>query len=521
MRVRFKLCSAVLVCVMIALSVIGCAEPGQKEDSRLTDATEISESNSEATDPSDEEKEPDMQDVWTDIHTKATGGEGIKVLFVGDSLTYYNDMSLIFQAFSRAAGKKVRVASYTKGGMGIAMMRDDAAVWGQISDKIASDDWDIVVLQPQRNQTVMGEFFPNYPWEEYSAAKDLVEMIRGAGALPLLYSTFGVTKGYVTRDGFTKRMTREEHTELITEYNAALSELLDCKAVYAGETFRAAYEKDPSINLYDADRSHPCEAGSYLVAADFYTVIFGESAKGVEYSGSLDAQTAAFLREQSDLLLQFTPSKKAQIKEYASSENFSLSFGAHGFSDIAPSGSSKVLSVLSDDHVQYVYRSGQGILSSFAKLDGSDLIGDVISAEMKLSFGKYSGSYNPSGGFILATEDGQMIRMYARTNASDVVGEDCTGADFEVRVDIDTKNSVVLGSYDSELTMKVTADSKSLSLYVNGLLFATMTESGAVFYDGTTSSELKYSGQRLHVGLLFCYADVDFSDIVITAVPKE
>ena len=109
-----------------------------------------------------------------------------------------------------------------------------------------------------------------------------------------------------------------------------------------------------------------------------------------------------------------------------------------------------------------------------------------------------------------------MIRMYARTNSSNITGTDCSSAKFEVRVDIDKKNSVVLGSYDSELTMKVTVTPSALTLYVNDIVFVTMTSSGAVFYEGTTSSNLQYSGQKVHLGFLFCYADVDFSNVAIT-----
>lgn len=315
MNVWFKLCSMIVACVMMAFSGIGCADFYHQEQPEASDTIENPDRNSQTTDSSDEEKESMMQDIWESIHIKALTKVGIKVLFIGDSLTFYNDMPSIFEAFSRAAGKRIRVDSFTKSGMGIAMMRDDATLWAKISDKIASQNWDIIVFQPQRNQTVMTEFFPRYPWKEYSAAKDLVRLIQNAGAVPILYSTFGVTKGSVTKDGFTKTMTREEHTNLITAYNATVSELLDCKAVYVGETFQAAYEKNSSINLYHEDQTHPCEAGSYLIAVDFYTVIFGESAEKVNYSGGLDAEMASFLREQSTLLLQFAPTQKAEVKE--------------------------------------------------------------------------------------------------------------------------------------------------------------------------------------------------------------
>lgn len=165
-------------------------------------------------------------------------------------------MPQIFAALCRAAGKKVTADRQTKGGTGIAMYREDPALWKTLSDKIVSDDWDIVVYQPNRNNPVMTEYFPYYPWKEYSAASDLVELIKASGAIPLQYSSFGVSKGYVTREGCTKKMSRAEHTDLVTAYNAAVSEMLGSKTVYTGATFNSLLAKDPKLGLYHTDNPH-------------------------------------------------------------------------------------------------------------------------------------------------------------------------------------------------------------------------------------------------------------------------
>ena len=309
MKFWFKLLSMVLVFSLLLFAGAGCAGSGGEKEP----------GGGEAVGTPDEEDAP-APDVGAAVRTKALSGEGIKVLFIGDSLTYYNSMPSMFEFLCKAGGKKVEVDSLTKGGTTISMMRDDADLWTQISNKLTLGNWDIVVLETARNHVVMPEYFPEHPWKEYSAAKELADMIQEAGAIPLVYSTFGVTEGAVTRDGFTKVMSREEHTDLVTAYGAAVAELLGCKAVYVGETFQAAYENMPSINLYHTDNRHPSREGSYLIAADFYTVIFDESAEGLSYAGGVEAELAAFLREQASLLLEFVPSEKAELKEYTAPE---------------------------------------------------------------------------------------------------------------------------------------------------------------------------------------------------------
>lgn len=256
---------------------------------------------------------PSAQSEWDSIRRKASA-EGIKILFIGDSLTYYNEMPQIFAQLCRAAGKNVTAERQTKGGTGIAMFLEDAELRQAVSDKISSDRWDIIVYQPIRNQSVMIEYFPDYPWKEYCAARTLVDLIKANGAVPLQYASFGVNKGSVTRSGRTKYMSRIEHTNLVTEYNAAVAEMLGSKVVYTGETFNRLFDEDPTIGLYYTDNSHPSLAGSYLIAADFYTVIFGESPANIDYTHGLDGKLAAALRSVAADLLTFTPTAKATLK---------------------------------------------------------------------------------------------------------------------------------------------------------------------------------------------------------------
>ena len=184
MKYYLKLLSA-LMSVLLLLPLFGCGGSGEittaEED---TTAPEQTPAPVETTLTPETTEAPAPADEWTALREKANN-EGIKILFIGDSLTHYNEMPQIFAGLCKAAGKKVTADRQTKGGTGIAMYREDPALWKTLSDKIASDDWDIVVYQPNRNNPVMTEYFPYYPWKEYSAASDLVELIKASGAIPL------------------------------------------------------------------------------------------------------------------------------------------------------------------------------------------------------------------------------------------------------------------------------------------------------------------------------------------------
>lgn len=522
-----------LISLLFILPLFGCADgegevtldtpepentPPAVTDAPATDAptTDAPETDAPETEPAEV-----VDDEWTALRKKAEG-EGIKVLFIGDSLTHYNEMPQIFARLCNAAGKKVHAERQTKGGTGIAMYREDAALWQTVSKKIASDNWDIIIFQPNRNNPVMTEFFPYYPWKEYSAAKDVVELIKAAGAIPLQYSSFGVNKGYVTREGCTKRMSRAEHTNLVTAYNAAVSDMLGSKVVYTGATFNSLLANNPSLGLYHTDNSHPSLAGSYLVAADFYTVIFGESPADIDYNHGLDAELAKTLRSAAAELLTFVPSEKAKIEfveepKPESGEKGTLTFGVHCFENVDASGKSGFFAVSEDNStISYEYKSGDGILFGFATLNGRPVMGNNWSFEADVAIEKYCGSKNPTAGLQLIDENGKVYRLYLRTTAAKITNNDCTTAEYHIRTDHnDSASRTDKGTFSNKLKLKIEVTPDSITLYTDGTVYMTINYEGTTFFDGTKSTKMTYSGEDIQLGLVTCYADTSFSNVVI------
>lgn len=525
MKKYLKLLSA-LMSVLLLLPLFGCGGSGDETTAGETTASAPEGTLAPADTTAAEEttvleettEEPASADEWTALREKANN-EGIKVLFIGDSLTHYNEMPQIFAGLCKAAGKKVTADRQTKGGTGIAMLREDGALWQTVSDKIASDDWDIIVYQPNRNNPVMTEYFPYYPWKEYSAASDLVELIKASGAIPLQYSSFGVNKGAVTREGRTKRMTRVEHTDLVTAYNAAVSELLGNKTVYTGVTFNKALAENPRLGLYHTDNSHPSPAGSYLIAADFYTVIFGESPVGIDFTNGLDAETAATLRRTAEELLTFVPTEKAKIEhiEEEKKEKGTLSFGAHSFTNVAASGKTGIFDITEDNSkISYTFKSGDGILYAFATLEGYPVSGNNWTFEADVAIEKYCGSKNPTAGFQLIDENGTVYRLYLRTTSGKIKNNDCTTAEYHIRTDHNSSASRTdKGTFTNKVKMRLEVTPDSMTLYTDGEMYVTITSEGMTYYDGTKSDKMKYSGTDVQLGLVTCYGDTSFSNVVI------
>ena len=515
------------VCVLTALifllsAVIGCS--GREDSPQGTDIapgtaqtdTAPADIGTAGPEQTEEKGENEDKNVFDTIRKKAEDGT-VKILFIGDSLTYYNDMPIIFESLCKAAGKSVKVQSLTKGGTGIAMMRDDPAMWKSVSDAIVSESWDIVVFQPNRNHPVMTEAFPYYPFLELSAARDMTAMIRDAGALPLLYSSFGVKKGYVTRDGATKNMTMKEYTDLITAYNAAVAQDIGCPAVYVGAAFNRVSSERSDLELSHTDLAHPSALGSYLIASSFYSVVFGDFPEGFDVHGGTDKETADYLRSVARDIADFVPESVASIEQIEKPiEKFS--FVAHGYPEASPAGRSDKLKV-DGNTVTYVYTSGDPICLSYMNYEGETLAGSAWSVECDIEMLNYAGTGNPSGGIQLIALNGNVIRVYSRTPKSNITGKDCATANgkYQIRVDGGSgSTSVDISGFDSRIHFKAELTPEKLIVSINGSPFAEINTSGTAFANGQTTEATKLTSDEYQLGFVYCYSDVIFSNVIIT-----
>ena len=207
-----------------------------------------------------------------------------KILFIGNSYTFYNDMpTAIFEKIAKAAGYTVEIESVTKGGWSLEKHADpNDEVGAKVEEKLsASDaDYDFVILQEQSHRPVTNSA------AFYDGARNLVERIRAIGAEPVFYSTWGRKTGSETLD--TYNLTNESMTwGLAAAYNAIADELAVDRVACAGLAFFDVYNAHTEIELYNSDKSHPSYEGSFLAALTLFTEIFRIDVKNLTYRGTL------------------------------------------------------------------------------------------------------------------------------------------------------------------------------------------------------------------------------------------
>ena len=233
----------------------------------------------------------------------------LNILFLGNSLMYYNDMPIMFEGLTKADGRKVHVESITKGS---ATMNDFATPTTEVGGKLKTlleqkPNWDYFVIEPSRRMSPSEETVIN---AEIAACLKLQEMAAAAGGKVVLYSVWGnntgsagVYQASASSPSYSKitdiSISRKAHTKFMHEANLRVAEALGgVQVAEAGYAFENLYASVNSINLYHSDLRHPSAAGSYLAACTIFATIFGEKTEGNTYVAALS--TAETLQKMAD-----------------------------------------------------------------------------------------------------------------------------------------------------------------------------------------------------------------------------
>jgi hypothetical protein len=200
-------------------------------------------------------------------------GEGLSVLFVGNSLTYTEDLPELVAGLGHAAGlDRVRVASVALPDYSL----EDHWNRGEALDSIATGGWDAVVLQ-QGPSSLPASRTHLIEWTGRFA-----ERIRAAGGRPAVFMVWPPAGG--NWDG------------VVAGYTAA-AEASDALLLPAGQAWLAVLQSHPEIALYGPDQFHPSRAGAYLAALVIFGGLADRSTEGLTQqrpiSGLAQATVAA------------------------------------------------------------------------------------------------------------------------------------------------------------------------------------------------------------------------------------
>jgi hypothetical protein len=171
--------------------------------------------------------------------------EPLRVLFVGNSLTYANDLPAMVETISRRGGDKPAIQTETLAFPDTAL--EDHWNARQVLSVIEKGRFQFVVLQQGPSSQ------PDSREHLLTWARRFDGPIRAAGARPALYMVWPAEQ------------RGRDFPGVVASYAAAAT-AVNGLLLPAGSAWLAARRIDPTLELYGADRFHPSPLGSYLAA---------------------------------------------------------------------------------------------------------------------------------------------------------------------------------------------------------------------------------------------------------------
>ena len=180
-----------------------------------------------------------------------TSIKGQKILFIGNSLTYTNDVPTIIEEIAQHFNNRLITESICHPNYAIIDHLND----GIIQQKIATENYDYVIIQ-----------------QGPSSQEEGAEMLINDGKkIAILCSKYNSKLGYFMvwpskRYYFTFDKVIKNHTQAAKINNALLFPV--------GYFWKQYHKRSTTISLYSLDQFHPSKTGSFFAALTIYSTLY-------------------------------------------------------------------------------------------------------------------------------------------------------------------------------------------------------------------------------------------------------
>lgn len=183
---------------------------------------------------------------------------GHQILFIGNSLTYTNDLPGTVVDLAKSVGDTIRAASVALPNYAVI---DHALGLSNAVDVIKAQKWEMVLLQQGPTTTLVNRD------TLIIATKALDPYVKAAGGKTAQLMTWPASS------------SPELFPLVRASSQAAAASVSGGVFIPAGDAWRAALEEQPDLQLYGGDGYHPAPLGTYLAALVVYEKVTGHDAR--------------------------------------------------------------------------------------------------------------------------------------------------------------------------------------------------------------------------------------------------
>ena len=214
-----------------------------------------------------------------------------KVLFIGNSITYYNDMPQTVRNIALQWGDSLSVTMYAPGGTGFANHVADPNVYNHFR----TGSWDYVILQPGTGDS----YGP-----PAGGASLATTVLRGKKLRDSIYKYSPCAKVFlyeIAQGQKGSTIASYVYTQdMILSNVTSIADSLYFGIVPAGEVIRNTYLSDTTILYSGVNDIHPNPLGSYGIACAFAAVICNKNTSILQYYNGEDPLKCKKLQRNAD-----------------------------------------------------------------------------------------------------------------------------------------------------------------------------------------------------------------------------
>ncbi len=212
----------------------------------------------------------------------------LDVLFVGNSITYFNDLPQTFEAIAEEQGYEMELDQHTPGGTGFVHHVNSATLYQKFRDR----EWDYVVLQPGSNESPGFSYPIAETIERGERLRDSILKYSPCASIYYYQISYGIVDD--SEASFDQYL---ERSELIKNNITLMSNETDIPFAPVGECFKTSMQTDDSEFLWGGYGDiHPNAKGSFMGACAFYNALFKKEISNSNVNGGLTNEQADYFR---------------------------------------------------------------------------------------------------------------------------------------------------------------------------------------------------------------------------------
>ncbi len=220
----------------------------------------------------------------------------LKILFIGNSFTGYNNMPGILKELAITSKKQIAIACILSYGRCLYEISQNP----QVKEKINQQKWDFVVLQDgPHNAAYPDSYQALIPYAPYSPLPLTLKIIRDLALANCENTRVVYFMPWAFKDGITwiagQTDTYQDMQKKIHDNAIQFANELNLIIAPVGWAWYRVIQERPEIDLFNPDWSHASLDGSYLTACVFYAVFFQQRVTS-SYFGNLSADRAQYFQ---------------------------------------------------------------------------------------------------------------------------------------------------------------------------------------------------------------------------------